>query len=516
MKPGLNRLLIKKTAYRGSLVHWMFLINILKGGTRTMLKTTICFILFILVCEPGFSQDSLSQNPKLILDVPLFDFPYQKYAVNVEALKRSGNFNDKNPGDFIASYNTPSMQQSLAITKNLHATNYYFNNVWWNKWIAPVNRRKKFWNRVAAHATAGAIDYMLGYHLLLFGPAWLHEEWHRTGMTLQKIPSHDDVYNMFNGELRSSSVSHVADADLARFKANAPQALVRTYTAGIESSYQLLRSMRKDNFFSNADYPNVLMNILLTQQAVGYVNQIRSDDFDASVDRMNETDPNIETRDFVGWDFSGWVYDLFRPGEPYADRGIHPSGSGIDRYVKKADLTDEERSYLKLMGVYQYANFISPFMMGINSIKLGQHIDFNFAFRHYLNSFGHDLSLDIFLNTNQHFWLLSLHGYQNKDHFFPGIEIENPTLNFKAGNILIPVQATAMLWAQPEDQDFFTSAGSLGGLLKIRTNIPLGKSPWRVYGEAEGKTKGWVAGNPFLQANMSFRTGLMLAISQHE
>nr|WKN38886.1 hypothetical protein K4G66_09240 [Tunicatimonas sp. TK19036] len=407
------------------------------------------------------------------------------------------------------------MQQSLAITKDLHATNYYVNNVLWNQWVEPVTRRKKFWNRVGANTTAGVIDYMLGYHLLLLGPAWLHEEWHRNGLALQKVASHDDIYNMFTGELRSSSVSHVADEDLIRFKSEDPQAMVRTYASGIESSYQLLRAMQKDNFFNHTDYPSILMNILLTQQAVGYVNQIRSSNFDASIDRMNEVDPEIKTRDFVGWDFSAWVYDLFRPEEPYTERGVHPNGIGIDRYIKKAILTTEERSYLELMGAYQYANFVSPFMLGINSIRLNEDVNFNFAFRHYLNSFGHDLSLDVFLNSKRYSWLLSLHAYQNKDNFFPGIEIQNPTLSLKAGNTLIPIQATAMLWAQPRDQSFFTSEGRLGGLMKIRTTIPFGKSAWSAYGEAEGKSKGWVAGNPFLHENASFRTGLVLTL-QHK
>ncbi len=489
---------------------------LMKKIETTVLQFTFCFVVIVAACCPAFSQDSIRYTLKLMLDFPLLDLPYQQYAVQVQSLKRSGNTDDRKLGDFISAYETPSMQQSLAITKDLHTTNYYVNNLLWNQWIEPANRRKKFWNRVAANATAGVIDYVLGYNLLLLGPAWLHEEWHRSGMTLQDIASHDDIYNMFNGALRSSSVSHMADGDLVRFKAEDPQALVRTYAAGIESSYQLLRAMQKDNFFDQTGYPNVLMNILLTHQAVSYVNQIKSDNFDTSVDRMNEVDPQIVTRDFVGWDFSGWVYELFKPNEPYADRGTHPNGIGVDRYVKKSDLTAEELAYLELMGRYQYVNFISPFMLGIHRLRLSEQVDFNFAFRHYLNSFGHDLSLDVFVNSKRRSWLFSLHGYQNKEHFFPGIEIQNPTLGLKAGNTMIPVQATAMLWAQPEDQSFFTSESRAGGLLKIRANIPFGKSSWSAYGEAEGKTRGWVAGNPYLQANVSFRTGLMLTIVQHK
>jgi len=74
---------------------------------------------------------------------------------------------------------------------------------------------------------------------------------------------------------------------------------------------------------------------------------------------MNNEGTNILIRDFVGMDFTSWVYDLFRPNEPYTNRGIHPSGVGIKRYIKTSDLTKEEQSYLKLQGFLSLFNFIS-------------------------------------------------------------------------------------------------------------------------------------------------------------
>lgn len=162
------------------------------------------------------------------------------------------------------------------------------------------SKKAKFWNRIGATLSAGAIDYAFTYYGVVFSPQWLHEEFHRTGMTIRNIKSYNETYNRFDGGYANGSISQVKDEDLMRFKKESPQELVRSFAAGIESEYLLLRNMQKDAFYKNTNYPNLLLTILLTNHAIGYVNQFKQKDYDYSIDLMNEHSKGILDRDYVG------------------------------------------------------------------------------------------------------------------------------------------------------------------------------------------------------------------------
>jgi hypothetical protein len=52
-------------------------------------------------------------------------------------------------------------------------------------------------------------------------------------------------------------------------------------------------------------------------------------------------------------------------------RGTHPSGVGIDRYVKYSDLTGEEQDFLKKQAYLSLLNFIDPQIISIHRFKRG-------------------------------------------------------------------------------------------------------------------------------------------------
>src|SRR6185503_15319227 len=81
---------------------------------------------------------------------------------------------------------------------------------------------------------------------------------------------------------------------------------------------------------------------------------------------------NVPTRDFTGLDPDGWVYDLFRPDEPYAARGIHPSGVGIDRYRSESDFTPRERRYLRRQARLSWLNLLNPQLIGLYGFDVGR------------------------------------------------------------------------------------------------------------------------------------------------
>lgn len=479
---------------------------------RTLLTTLFAILALCLLPRISRAQDSsYTIMPRLLLDFPLIDAPYGWQAAQMAANKRAGITDGanatRNAGDLLRGYENLSMQQALAVTKDLHATNYYLTNKLWNGLLKPTNRKRYLLNRLAANAQAGLVDYALAYHLMVFGPAWMHEEFHRSGTTLRGIPTFNETYYRFGGGIPSASVSHVSDADMVRFKQEAPNELIRSFASGIEAQYALVRAMQQDNFFQRTQYPNVAMNILITKQAVGYVRQFRAADYDRSIDTMNFYGGEMAERDYVGWDFTAWVYDLHRPNEAYADRGAHPFGEGIDRAIKRAKLTPEEDAYLVRMGDLQYLNFLSPDMLGFHGFRIGTDTRFNFAVRHVLTSFGYDLGGDILLDRKGRKWLLGVHTYHNRDHVFGGIELMRKGLRMGAAE----VDLRGMLWMQPEHGSFYDTAGRLGGLATVRAAFPLGNT-LKAYAEAEGKTSGWVMANPYLKENLSLRAGIALDI----
>ncbi|GGC30346.1 hypothetical protein GCM10011386_22940 [Parapedobacter defluvii] len=456
---------------------------------QTVLKLGVVMLIYFPVCnaQPSLS-DSLPNYP-LQIDLPLLDLPFQRDASRT--------------GELFDSY---SMQQALAVTQNLHRVNYHFNNKLWHRILRPDTKRKQIYNRIAANVTSGLVDYVFTYYGVVLSPQWMHEEFHRAGLTIRGIRSYDETYNRFNGGFANGSVSRVKDEDLVRLKKEAPQELVRSFAAGIESEFLLLRGLQKDNFYSGSRHANIALNILLTRHAIDYVNQFKQEGYNASIDSMNAHGLTVADRDFVGWDFTPWVYDLHRPDEPYEARGTHPSGVGIDRAIKTSKLTNEEYRYLEKMGRMQYLNFLSPFMIGINRIRLNEQTAFNFAVRHYPNSFGYDLSADFFIDHREKQYLISLHGYRNKHRLLPGIEVERSPYAFhNIGKKRLLLQPSALLWLQP--RDFYDRKATPGGLLRLQGSYLLGKT-WRVVAIAEGKTKGWVAGNPYLDAKFGFRLGI--------
>lgn len=439
----------------------------------------------------GQSVEGAPDYP-LQIDLPFADIPFQQDAARA--------------GELFDSF---SMQQALAVTQNLHRVNYHFNNRLWHKVIRPDSRGKKILNRIASNATSGIIDYVFTYYGVVLSPQWLHEEFHRAGLTIRGISSYDETYNRFNGGFANGSVSRVKDEDLVRLKKEAPQELVRSFAAGIESEFLLLRGLQRDNFYLGSRHANVALNILLTKHALDYVGQFKRSDYNASIDSMNTYGVSVADRDFVGWDFTPWVYDLHRPAEPYEARGIHPGGTGIDRAIKTTSLTQEEYDYLEKMRRMQYLNFLSPFMIGINRIRAGRNTAFNFAVRHYLNSFGYDLSTDFFLEKGSTQYLVGLHAYRNKKQWLPGIEIERSPYSLTAGRERTwLLQPSAMLWLQPSD--FYDAKARPGGMLKLHVAYNLDKT-WRLFATGEAKTEGWVAGNPYLGS----RTGLRFGVSAH-
>jgi hypothetical protein len=423
------------------------------------------------------------------LDLPLFDLPYQIDAMNTVGY------------GFFSSYANPSMAQSMAVTMDMYSGFHYGMRFFYDS----VDMNTVLKNIIYYGGTALG-DFLLTY--MPGGDGWMHEEFHRAVMSRYRVNSFNGM-NLFPIGADLVSVNKVRDEDLIRFKDESPADFVRMHEAGIEGQYLLASRLQRNNFFYNQNYFNEWSYWMTIFNSHMYVIASASPaDVDASTAQMNKAESDIASRDFTGFDMTAWVYDLFHPNEPYQARGPHPSGTGINRYRTTEDLTEDELNYLKRQGWWQIFNYLSPMMIGFRSLPFGNtDITWNFAFRHFLTSFGTDLTLEMLINMEKVKFMVAYHNYQNYEHIFPAIEIEMIDYPIKIKNISMYISPKIMVGIQPKRQAFFTSEAEFFGLIGSRIDFQITKH-WLPYIEVMAKTNGWIAGNEFLEKNISARLGI--------
>jgi hypothetical protein len=408
------------------------------------------------------------------------------------------------PANVRHGFSAPSMQQSLWIATDVYQLAHFgigealdpYEGPWWSRLLG----------RVAIAAADVALLPLPG------GLAWQHEEWHRAALSNRQASSSNDVYRfrVFDSLV---NVSHVADADLERFKAEHPAEFVRMQTAGIEANYELATNVEKTQFFYQTRTWNapLLWQLYLVNSA--YLGTCASSRADRLTDDANaEEAGHPERRDFTGLDCTGWTYDLFRPTEPFAARGRLADGS-IDRYRKNSALTPDEQGYLRRTFYLSLLNFIDPALLGVDALTIktsrGAPWRWNFHVRHTPTSFGSAADLDVLMQRSDYNFFLTLHSYFNRSHYFPGVTAE--VLRFPLDLVVgLPVSASARLgaWLQPKDQGFETASMRPGGLAALRLGYGATRQV-EPYVEVEAKSEGWVAGSVFLTPNVSGRLGLV-------
>jgi hypothetical protein len=424
---------------------------------------TAAVLFFALSSGLAFGEDT----SKFRLDLPLLDLP----------------FNSQNNGSF------PSMSQSLAISR----TTYDLAHLGLEQFES-IDPKAEGWDGFRSRLTYAGIDFLFFY--LPGGSAWLHEEWHRAVMTHRGVSSKNDVYDLRIGQ-SVIAVSHETDDGLARLKEQHPEDQVRLAAAGMEAEHALIQDLETDIFFQkNDDYRTILL-WMLQIGPISYLNTCNSGKTaDEMTEEQNKNDgTSISKRDFIGLDCLGWIRDLNRPNETYAERGVHPSGVGIDRYTTYSELSPMEREYLNTSKNLSYLNLVDPFLFHKNEFK-GQgwfgesEANYNFKLRHDLTSFGNSVSSQIFYDSAFIKSHASLFLFQNYKHSFPGLEINLFDVEIGAHWTL---DIRGQIWKQPREFLFNTSSGVLGGLGGIKATYS-GLGDVHPYLNVIGKTSGWVSG----------------------
>ena len=404
------------------------------------------------------------------------------------------------PSETHGAYAAPTWDQSIELTKAQYQASHRAFAAW-------AERR---YGRAARDPMAAGMG--LAWELLAgwlpLGNAWAHEEGHRAVMDYRGIKSLDGVYD-FDPTSGAIYVRSVRDRDLVWLKANHPADSVRLAAAGMETETVINVRVERDLFFLRGriatDWATLVANKV---NNIGYV-WTCSDTFlaDPFTDKANDDDGDvIVRRDALGLDCLAWAYDLQRPGEPYAARGVHPSGRGIDRYVKFSDLTYDEQKLLRTVRWMSLANLADPFLYFHEGVRIGD-ARATSALAFYLTSFGWTVDHAVLVATGPTNLTVTAHHHVNGARWMPGLDFEVWRLPMSVRNGE-PWRLTlgGGVWLQPESQRWETAHVSPGGRATFGVAIPLWRSLELDLG-ASYKTAGWVAAVASLDAEASLRAG---------
>jgi hypothetical protein len=484
-----------------TLFAYLFPANRILSGSAGLVS-----IAFFVTLTAASTFNDSTQSSAVYLELPLLDYPYQ-----IDAAKTVSGEN-ANLGSFLKGYANPSMHLSLAIATDLYSGMHWgIGRLFDTENLSHQGLGKRLLFGLSLCA-ADALSFWCPGFL-----GWEHEECHRAIMSRFHVNSFNEM-NTFPIGSELVSVTQVRDEDLARFKQENPTDFIRMEVAGSEGEYLLVEKLRQNNFFYNQHLNNIGLYLLATFNSIGYVKMCSIPSLaDVATNDANAKEKAIASRDFTGMDFLGWTYDLFRPSEPYANRGIHPSGIGINRYIKTTDLTHEELTYLKKQGNLQFLNLLSPALIypgllciDLNRIPLGSNGLFGtLALHHYLTSFGNDISCVIYVCNNHHKGIVGVHSFQNFCRSFPAIEAQMIDYEKAFFSHSLFISPRIMAGIQPLGQGFMTSKAAFLGLAQCKFEfVPSSKSRINPFVELSIKSKGWVAGDEFLEDNFTVRCGI--------
>ncbi len=429
--------------------------------------------------RPPFSRND---SDVLAMGVPLLDLPF----------------------NFQSGYYAPSMAQALGLARSFHSAAFYGIDRLANGLAGPEHRGAYTAIRCAAAAT------LLVYSSYApLGITWAHEEFHRAVLWNRGVSSRNSVYS-FPFFADDVAVDHVSDSALVRLKRDYPRDLVRTEEAAYELHQQLVAGFHEDDFFLGRPRPENLSTLfswysdLYNILYLGLCNTSLVDSLTAESNR--DEGGNVARWDCIGFDYTAWVYDLFRPDEPYAQRGIHPSGIGIDRYIRRSELTPAERGFLAREFYLSLTSLADPMLVGFPGITVGR-TQVNAYVQHYLTCFGHTVNLNLLLRRGERGLAIALLSQQNRVAWFPGLDVRMVSWPVRLCGVRLGLSPRLALWTQPSGQGFETSKPQPGGLASLRIDWPATEG-LRAFAEIEAKTSGWVAANVSLDPALSVRLGM--------
>src|SRR5512138_472990 len=384
----------------------------------------------------------------------------------------------------------PSWAQATAVARDLHAATSWGIDLAFERACAgrdcgasPARRWALEW---AAMLGAMALEDRIPLFLV-----WSHEEYHRVVLGQHGIDSRNDAWDV-RADTSSIYVSGVPDADLVALKRDHPGDLARLSASGMEGDVELARRMEADAFLDGTDWKRDLVTVAwIRASVVRYLWICDSSAATTTTNSDNLHEPDPLKRDIVGYDCDAWAYDVQRPDEPYAARGPHPTGVGIDRYRRPTDLTAHEHGLLVEAKWLSLLNLVDPAMVGaawaVPGAPAGWRMTGGLAWQ--MTSFGEAVTLDLYARGGDARWRAAARLYRSDRLWLPGLELERVRLARSVGRARLELTPGLGVWLQPAHGRWDDGGAVPGAAARLRLAWLPG-ARLSVFAEALAKTAG--------------------------
>lgn len=280
-----------------------------------------------------------------------------------------------------------------------------------------------------------------------------HEEGHRSILTFNDIGSISRPY--FN-KYGAAYVQGVEDRTLTGLRDNDLPQFLRMHTAGLESDYATLVRENSLMTFGKESLDLLWVDYFMRKFSLTayYAMGLFKEDFDLK----EETDER--KRDIVGHDVYGAIRHMHRPAADYK------------RYVTYAELTSDERRFVRRVGWLSLLNLADPTLFAKTGFRLKNGDRVNFALGYSMAPFGDFV--------DQHFWWATrtfdahfyVREYGNRARWFPALGAEFSDI--RLGRRFI-VSAAVHGWRQPEGLSFNATKGRTGAAIDVMCKFRLNK-----------------------------------------
>lgn len=437
------------------------------------------FLLLLLVC---LSVNCISQETyRLRLEIPLFN-----YDENVKL-----------------PYRYPSMDQALEWSGSMYGLGFWGIDELGNFIFKQPSKPYSGWRK----AGNNAFRYLAGLAFARFGSElpiplgiWGHEEFHRAVLgTGELYPRNGNwIFSKWDG-----TVYGISDDELAGLKVRRPDILFYSYVSGLQYEVTLNQRVTLDDFYHRKTFPRsalLLYDAWYVWDYFRFATSASSDSAKLLAPPHESSEPS--QRDFSGSDLNAWVYDMFNPALSYLDRDPFPGGSGVNRRIGFSELTSSQQSFLENQKKLSLINLLNPAIFFINRISINQDFSFNLFATYMPTHFGNDIAVYLPVKLRYTGILLNMHRYGNYESngLGFGLGLFDGSLTGKLStDILVTV------WDQPES--LFNNEKVVGGSAEVALRYSITDN-FSGFVSANAKTRGWAAGNPYLDENFSVRIGI--------
>jgi hypothetical protein len=342
---------------------------------------------------------------------------------------------------------------------------------------------------------------------LPLGRTWNHEAWHRAVLLHAGLRPETPLV----GLTVVGSVENVSDSELAVVHDTRRGDFLRFEMAGIEADTEFVRAIQRDIFFDDRKPWRDIATLAISkwntfQYWSACASSKRSDRNTNGVSGQRD----VLKRESIGLDCTAWVYDLERPGD-YAERGVHPSGIGIDRERFADDLSARGRRFLQTAQWLSLLSFATPVLFGVARIPGPRGSVWNAELVHQAAPFGQVVGFDARARVEGRAVDVGFHTGFNAVSAFPIVTLALVRWPLRVGTREATVGVAASGWLQPATPSLDAKTHQPGGFAQARLEWPI--APRLFFTTVvDGKTAGWHPGVVSLDPAVNVRVGFDVAL----